>query len=108
MAKQMAYCFVFYHVALSSIHFHHHQLTKRFEENLYLGTEARNMCKILGIQYFCDINIEIVDPKDLNELIWFENPTMRPDEQDDDWRDIEHKYIYLKKLFNSTNFLWYD
>ena len=116
MAKQiLAYgLFIMYHVALSSIHHIHpdHRLAKRFEENLYLGAEARNICRILRIQYFCDINIKRVDPKVLNELIWFENPAIRPQQVESPFLDyesaIEDQYIYLRHLFNSTNFLWYE
>ena len=115
MAKQIiAYgLFILYHVAHSSIHIHHdHRLSKRFEENLYLGAEARNICRILRIQYFCDINIERVDPKVLNELIWFENPAIRPQQMESPFYDyesaIEDQYTYLRQIFNSTNFLWYE
>lgn len=114
MAKQIAYgLFILYHVAHSSMHLqHNHQLSKRFEENLYLGTEARNICKILRIQYFCDMNIERVDPKVLNELIWFENPAIRKEQMESPYPDyessIEDQYVYLRHIFNSTKFLWYE
>ena len=109
MAKQIAFgLFVFYHVAHSSPLFgHNHQLSKRFEENLYLGEEARNICKILRIQYFCDMNIERIDPEVLNELVWFENPAIRqmesiyPENEED-------QFIYLRHILNSTKFLWYE
>ena len=104
MVKQIiAYgLFILYHVAHSSIHIHHdHRLSKRFEENLYLGAEARNICRILRIQYFCDINIERVDPKVLNELIWFENPAIRPQQMESPFYDyesaIEDQYTYLRQ-----------
>lgn len=116
MAKQIAYgLFILYHVAHSSMHLqHNHQLSKRFEENLYLGTEARNICKILRIQYFCDMNIERVDPKVLNELIWFENPAIRKEQKESPYPDYEYEssikdqYVYLRHIFNSTKFLWYE
>ena len=115
MAKRIAYVlFVLYHVANSlPKHFHHnHQLSKRFEENLYLGAEARNICKVLRIQYFCDMKIARVDPKVLNQLVWFENPAIRPEQTESPFPDyesaIEDQYIYLRQILNSSKFLWYD
>ena len=73
-----------------------------------MGYEGARICKLLGIQYFCDSkDIIRVDPDILSELVWFENPAMTIiGESADD--KLEGKYQYLVNMLNSNQFIWYQ
>ena len=81
---------------------------------LELDLKVANLVEILftfllvGIQYFCEaLDLDQVDPEILNEIVWFENTPKLLDTPSQS-EDINHKYIYIANLLNSTNFLWYQ
>ena len=71
-----------------------------------MGYEGARICKLLGIQYFCDSkDIIRVDPAILSELVWFENPDMTVIGEND---KLDGKYRYLVNMLNSNQFIWYQ